>query len=224
MASKYAQVKAENYKWDNRLAQFILTRIMLMPFWKIFNRLEIQGRENIPKKGNYIVCANHISYYDPPLVVYALRKTNIAFMAKEELFHVPILSSAIQKLGAFSVNREKLEIATIRSAREIFKTDWILGIFPEGKRIKSGKIGKANSGFAYLAKSAKANILPVGIIGADKFFGKITVKIGHLIELPENPDELPYLWQKAIAELTGKEIETETETEKETDLVENLVQ
>jgi 1-acyl-sn-glycerol-3-phosphate acyltransferase len=81
----------------------------------------------------------------------------------------------------------------------------LLGIFPEGTRIKTGKIGNVNKGFGYLAKSTNSEILPFGIVGSNTCCGKLIVRIGKPIPVPENPEDAVEQWGKAISELTGLE-------------------
>lgn len=210
MASKFAKVEAKNYKWWRALVQYFVVFFILYPFFKIFYRVKVYGRENIPKDRSIIVAANHLSYFDPVIVSLATKRP-VAYMAKEELFHVPVLSQLIQLLGAFAVNREKLEIATIRSAKAVLTTKWLLGIFPEGTRIKTGKIGDINKGFGYLAKSTNSEILPLGIVGSNTCCGKLIVRIGKPIPVPKNPEDAVEQWGKAISELTGFEYQSTEE-------------
>lgn len=214
MASKFSKVEAKQYHKLRALLQFFVVYFILYPFFKIFYRVEVYGRENIPKDKSIIVAANHLSNFDPVIVSLAVKKP-VAYMAKEELFHVPILSQMIQALGAFSVNRDKLELATIKSAKAVLSTQWLLGIFPEGTRIKTGKIGKINKGFGYLAKATNSEILPLGIIGSNTCCGKLIVKIGKPIPIPENPEEAVEIWGKTISELTGIKYEPDTDTKTE---------
>jgi len=206
MASKYAKIKPETYNWLRVAFQYFIIYFVSRPFFKVFFRVEIHGRENVPEDGAYIVASNHASYFDPFIVCMATRRS-VAFMAKEELFHVPVMSQLIQLLGAFSVNRGKLEVSTIKSAKEILKkTKWLLGIFPEGTRVKDKRVGKINAGFGFLAKATKTNVLPVGIEFRRPFspiFGKLVVRIGKVIELTDNPQDLLEKWGESIAELTG---------------------
>jgi 1-acyl-sn-glycerol-3-phosphate acyltransferase len=204
MASKFAKMEAKNYCWWRAFIQYCVIYFLLYPFFKIFYRVKVYGRENIPKDKSIIVAANHLSYFDPVFISLATKRP-VAYMAKEELFHVPVLSQIIQILGAFSVNREKLEIATIKSAKAALTTKWLLGIFPEGTRIKTGKIGNVNKGFGYLAKTTNSEILPMGIVGSNTFCGKLIVRIGKPIPVPSNPEEAVEAWGKAISELTGLE-------------------
>jgi len=206
MASKFAKAEAKNYCWWRAFIQYCVIYFLLYPFFKILYRVKVYGRENIPKDKSIIVAANHLSYFDPVIVSLATKRP-VAYMAKEELFHVPVLSQIIQILGAFAVNREKLEIATIRSAKAVLTTKWLLGIFPEGTRIKTGKIGNVNKGFGYLAKSTNSEILPLGIVGSNTCCGKLIVRIGKPIPVPENPEDAVGQWGRAVSELTGFEYE-----------------
>jgi len=223
MASKFSKVKPENYNIFKKIFQYFVIYFISYPFFKLFFKVEINGRENVPYDGAYIVASNHSSYFDPFIVCLATKRS-VAFMAKEELFHVPVLSPIIQELGAFAVNREKLEISTIKSAKDILsKTKWLLGIFPEGTRVRVKQVGKINTGFGYLAKATKTKILPVGINFRRPhcpFFGKLVVRIGALIEVSDNPEELLDKWGQSISELTGfeynKEYSTSIESKSET--------
>jgi len=219
MASKFAKVEAKNYRWWRALIQYWVIYFLLYPFFKVFYKIKVYGRENIPKGKSIIVAANHISYFDPVIVSLATKRP-IAFMAKEELFSVPMISQFIQILGAFAVNRKKLEIATIKSAKAVLTTGWILGIFPEGTRITTGKIGNINKGFGSLAKSTNSEIIPIGIVGSNTFCGKLVVRIGKPIPVPENPQDAVDQWGKAISELTGLEYQP---AEKETVQIEEQV-
>jgi len=214
MASKYAKVETKDYTWPKVLFQWILVYIFFIPFFKIVYKAKIIGRENIPKDRSFIVAANHMSYLDPVVLSMAIRRP-VAYMAKEELFHVPILSPLIQALGAFAVNRQNLEIATIKSAKNVVATKkWILCIFPQGTRVKPGRIQRIGQGFAYLSKATKAEILPVAIMGSDKyhflpFSGNLTIKIGKPLPACTDMEETMDQWGQAIAELTGYEYDKE---------------
>lgn len=206
MAKSFAKIDENYYKWWKKLAQDFVVYVVSLPYFKIKHGVEIIGRENIPdpRDGNYIVAANHISNFDPILVSLAM-KIPVAYMAKEELFHIPILGKIVQMLGAFAVNRQKLEISTIRSAKAVLtKTNWCLGIFPEGTRIFSNEVGKIQNGFVFLAKSTKSRILPMGIVGSNSKNEKIVIKIGKPFEISEDPEETKHMWGRAISELTGR--------------------
>ena len=177
----------------------------LMP---IFYKIEYIGRENIPKDRNFIVAPNHISYFDPFIAGEAVRQT-IAFMGKKELFQNPILAFLLDGLACFAVNREKLEVSTIKTALNIFKTDrWRLGIFPQGGIRRNRRIEKINKGFAVIAKQMKTDILPIGITGCEEynwipFKGKVRVVIGEPISYNQEIESIIDEWSYKVATLTG---------------------
>ena len=113
-------------------------------------------------------------------------------------------------LGAFSVDREKLGVSTIKTVMNIKETDWVLGIFPQGTRQEPGVISDITKGFASLAKATKCDILPVGIVGTEiakriPFSGKIIVRIGEVIPYSDDIDSMIKKWGEAVANLTGYE-------------------
>ncbi len=211
MAKNFAKVTPEDYRKKRKNIFYrTFVGLVLFPIVMICQRIKVYGKENIPKSQSFIIASNHISYFDPPIVSIATG-LKVAFMAKKELFEVPILNTFIDWLGAFAVNREKLEVSTIKSAKNVLKTDWSLGIFPQGTRIEVGKIGVINPGFAYFAKSAKADIIPVGITGAEKCPGKAIIRIGKPISHEFEIEELTQKWGEAISELTGFEFDCNNE-------------
>lgn len=198
--------KAEDYTWWRSLIQYFIIYFILYPFFKIFYRVKVYGRENIPKDKSIIVAANHMSYFDPVIISLATKRP-VAYVAKEELFRVPVLAPIIRLLGAIAVDRKKLDVSTIKSARAVLKTNWLLGIFPEGTRVLNGKVGNIQKGFGYLAKMTNSEILPLGIVGSDRFPGKLVVRIGKPIPVPKSPEEAIEGWGVAISELTGFQYE-----------------
>lgn len=187
---------------------------------KLVYRIEVHGLENVPKDNRYIVCPNHLSTLDPPLMV-AVMPRSVSFMAKKELFDIPFLRWWIDWLGAFAVNRESLGPSTVKTVQTIKDSNWVLGMFPQGTRGIPGEIKGVTKGFAGLAKLTKCDILPVGIIGSNEvkrcpFTGKIIVNIGKPIPYDKNPDIVKEKWIEEIQKLTGfKYIEEEPATEGE---------
>ena len=184
---------------------FFVTPLLILKY-----KLKVVGKENIPKKGNLIFAANHVSEMDPPFVASAVNK-HIAFMAKKELFESnDKRHDLIHWLGAFSVDREKPEISTFKTVKDIFQTNWPLGIFPEGGTKKNKKIEDIRKGFVVIAKHAKADIIPVSIVGFDgyatKLFEKnVTVVIGKPISYKLDTDEIIQQWCAEICKNTGFE-------------------
>lgn len=157
--------------------------------FKTFYHLKIEGIENIPPNGSFIIAANHVSYLDPPVVGISFRR-QVFFMAKVELFNIPILSQAIRGLGAFPVVRETADRKAIKHALSLLKAGKIVGIFPEGGRSASGQLREGELGMALLVKQANVPVVPCALIGTYRsikfkgivpIFSKIRVKIGHPI-------------------------------------------
>lgn len=188
----------------------------LIPF---FYKVEYTGKENIPTDRNFIVAPNHISYFDPFLAGEAVKQP-VAFMGKKELFNNNILAFLLDGLACFSVNREKLEVSTIKTALNVFKTQrWMLGIFPQGGIRKNHKIEKVTKGFAVLAKQMKTDILPIGITGCEEynwtpFKGKIKVAIGEIISYDQELDEILDEWGQKVANVIDYTYVHEVQQEK----------
>ncbi len=203
----YTKRKATEFNAWRTFLQILVCRYFYGIRLKFVYRIEVHGLENVPKDNKYIVCANHLSTLDPPMLA-AVMPRRISFMAKQELFDIPFIRWWLDWLGAFAVNRESLSPSTIKTVMEIKKSKWVFGIFPQGTRGIPGTISGVTKGFAGLAKITKCDVLPVGIIGTDEvkripFSGKIIVRIGKPIPYSDKPEEVVEKWIDAIQELTG---------------------
>lgn len=175
----------------------------------LWYKIKVKGKENIPKNKKLIFAANHVSEMDPPFVACAVNK-HVAFMAKKELFEGGLRSWIVKRLGAFSVDREKPSISTFKTVKEVFQTSWPLGIFPEGGTRKNKKIEDIKPGFVSIAKHAKADIVPVSIVGFDGYskglFDKdVTIVIGKPISYELEEEEIVQQWCAEICKNTGFE-------------------
>lgn len=155
---------------------------------KIF-RLEIIGSENEPESGPYIVCANHLSNYDP-IVTALCVKTPISYMAKAELFRIPVVRSIVKMFGAYPVERNKANVSSIKTAISLLESGAIVGMFPQGSRAKGKNPEelKFQSGFAMIAETAKVGVLPITIITKNnrlRLFKKTRAVIGDFIPYME---------------------------------------
>lgn len=157
--------------------------------FEIVYRREITGLNNLPKSGPYILAANHLSNIDPPLVGTCLHK-QIYFIAKKELFEIPVFGWLISHTNAFPVDRGSSDIGALKNALKILSSGKILLVFPEGTRNKPGKIRKLKNGVAMLAVSANVPVVPVAIINSDKLsrFKKLKVKFGAPLTFNSNED------------------------------------
>lgn len=145
-------------------------------FTRFTHRLEVEFLGELPERGCILAC-NHVSDLDPVMLGIAFPKT-IRYMAKSELFRVPVLGPVIRGLGAFPVARGKGDASAINNAVEIVREGGVLGIFPEGGRSKDGKLKKIKSGTAVVAVQTGADIVPASIAyGPRRLFHRREVKV-----------------------------------------------
>ncbi|MNI15081.1 1-acyl-sn-glycerol-3-phosphate acyltransferase [compost metagenome] len=160
-----------------RLGRFLF-RIL---FFTVF-RLRVVGRENVPTDGPVVLCANHTSLLDPPLLGTPLKR-KVHFMAKAELFDIPVFGTIISKVGAFPVKRGGVSKESIRLAISMLKEGSMMGIFPEGSRSNAGGMGK--KGAVSLAFKSGASVVPVAIIGSYSMFKPMKIVYGKPMDLSE---------------------------------------
>ncbi len=169
---------------------------IVSPTLHIYLRGRIYGAENVPQRGPLVVVSNHASDFDPPLLSCCVGRP-VAYMAKEELFKIPIFKQAIQVYGAYPVSRGTADRSAIRAALNYLENGWATGVFLQGTRTPDGRIIDPKRGAALLAAKAKAPLLPVSLWGTERVFKKgsaiprsvpITARIGKVIAAPSSTD------------------------------------
>ena len=127
----------------------------------LFN-IRVVNAEREPDDGGYVVCANHVSATDPIALCYAFKKNQVFFMAKKELFKVPILAPLIKTLGAFPVDRSGSDVSAVKTAIALVNEKKSMGIFPQGHRYVgvNPRETKTKNGVALIATKTGADILP----------------------------------------------------------------
>ncbi len=163
---------------------------LVSPVLHTYFRGRIHGAEHVPQTGKLVVVSNHASYFDPPIVSCAVGRP-VAFMAKEELFRVPVLREGIRLYGAYPVKRGSSDRSAIRAAMDSLEQGWAAGLFLQGTRSPDARITEPKSGAALIAAMAKAPILPVSLWGTERILCNggpwpvpVTVRIGRVIEPP----------------------------------------
>jgi 1-acyl-sn-glycerol-3-phosphate acyltransferase len=133
-------------------------------------RMRVEGQRNVPTRGGILICSNHLSHLDPPLVGTAAPRM-VYHMAKRELFKVPGLAAWMRTIGTIMVHRGQGRQA-IQDAVEYLRQGRAVVIFPEGTRSKTGVLMKGHSGAIVIAIAADVPVVPAVIIGSEKAMTK----------------------------------------------------
>jgi 1-acyl-sn-glycerol-3-phosphate acyltransferase len=151
--------------------------------------LRVCGREHWPKEGGALVCANHQSLFDPPLVGLTCdRRMN--YLARDTLFRIPGLKQLIAFLDAIPIDREGGGLAGLKETLRRLKAGELVLIFPEGTRTRDGEVAPLKPGFIAVARRSRVPLVPVGIDGAFQAWprtarlprlGRIAIAIGEPI-------------------------------------------
>lgn len=193
-----------------------ITAVVFRILFKVFTRLEIEGKENVPPAGSIIVVSNHLHLADPPLLILSLLPRKSRFMAKEELFKSHFFGILMRLAEAFPVQRggtiKDMEVA-LQQAVDVLGEGLVLGMFPEGGRSPKAQLLWGQPGMAVIALRSGAPILPVGIAGTEKLKGlgwlrrpEVTVKFGEPFRLPVTEGRLSKPQLKLMTGLIMKRI------------------
>ncbi|TVQ20434.1 MAG: 1-acyl-sn-glycerol-3-phosphate acyltransferase [Leptolyngbya sp. DLM2.Bin15] len=165
---------------------------VVSPMLHLYFRGRIYGADQVPMHGPLIVVTNHASDFDPPIVSNCVGRP-VSFMAKQELFRVPVLRQAIRLYGAYPVKRGAADRSAIRAALQQLDQGWSVGIFLQGTRTPDARIPSPKLGAALIAAHAQVPLLPVSLWGTQAILTKknpfprpvpVTVRIGELISPP----------------------------------------
>jgi 1-acyl-sn-glycerol-3-phosphate acyltransferase len=153
--------------------------------------MRVVGAENVPLHGPLIVACNHVAYLDPPLLGAAAPR-RISYMAKIELFRIPVLGPLIRALGAFPVDRSKGDVGAIRVSVRTLREGVAVGIFPEGGRNPDGR-NQPKTGAALLAQLSGAPVVPAYVSGTSgaRFRHPITVAFGKPLYFVKDGQKAP---------------------------------
>ncbi len=160
-------------------------------------RGQTYGADQVPQQGPLVVVSNHASDFDPPILSNCVGRP-VAYMAKQELFQVPVLGTLIRWYGAYPVKRGAVDRSAIRSALAMLEAGWATGVFLTGTRTVDGQIVDPKLGAALIAAKVQAPLLPVSLWGTQAILSKgkgsipsavpVTVRIGELIPPPPSTE------------------------------------
>lgn len=186
----------------------VIVRNAIYIYCKIVYKLQIIGKENVPKEDAVLFCGNHRTYLDPPLIVVTAGR-HMRFMAKEELAKNKFLAFLGVVFEAIYVKRDSKDITAMKEALKTLKNGGCIGLFPEGTRNGLEKNhGKLKNGAAYLALKTGAKIVPIGIQGDSKPFHKSIIVYGKPLDLSKYKDlkKIDEQVEDEVSELLKNEI------------------
>jgi 1-acyl-sn-glycerol-3-phosphate acyltransferase len=182
------------------------------PVLKTLFRLRAEGEENLPKKGGYVLAANHNSNFDPwPLGLPLWPDRFLRFMAKSELYWWP-LKHIINAGGGFPVRRGERDVEAMKRAVELAREGHVVAMFPHGTRRRKGLVKryqpKAHTGAARIALEAGVPLVPAAIGGTDRLsrLGPLRVRYGLPLDLDDLNGKEPSVAAREATERLMAEI------------------
>ena len=171
-------------KYLNNIGKSIV-RGAIWIYCKIVYRAKAIGTENIPKSGAVLICGNHKSFLDPPLIEVTCKRKDVRFLAKRELTKNKFLAFLAKQFREILVDRDSKDMTAIKETLKGFKNGDCIAIFPEGTRNGIQKGEKVKEGAAFFALNSNAVVIPVGIKGGEKPFKKVTITYGKPMDFSE---------------------------------------
>ncbi len=186
---------------------------------KVLFSIKVINPENEPEEGGYLICSNHVSAADAVVICYAFKKNQAHFMAKKELFKIPLLSGLIRLLGAFPVDRGGSDVGAVKKAISMIKDGMGVAMFPQGHRHPGvdPRNTPVKNGAGLISSRAECDVMPVYVLrkkNTFRLFKKTYVIIGEKIdratlkELGNNAAITEYIFDKicTLGENTAKEL------------------
>src|SRR5215204_2195645 len=154
--------------WRSRGTAYEVVRVLTAPVRRALVRLEVENPENLPAQGPAIVVANHLSFLDSVLLMFALPR-RVSVLGKAEYTDHRITRWLFCGAGMIPVRRQNPGdvVHAVEQVADVLDHGEVIGLFPEGTRSRDGRLHKGRSGAAHLALTTGAPLVPAGIIGTD---------------------------------------------------------
>jgi 1-acyl-sn-glycerol-3-phosphate acyltransferase len=173
----------------------MLARILRWIFnaaFALLTKRELHGFDNLPPHGPYILAANHLSYFDLPLLYGLVGGPHVTGWAAEKYQHHPLFNPLVRLGGGTFIRRGEVDRKALDFAVDWLKRGNVFGMAPEGTRSKTGMLARGKTGAAYLANLAGAAIVPFAITGTEALWQtlirlrrpRLTVRVGIPFRLP----------------------------------------
>ncbi len=176
-------------------------------FFKVFYSSKVFGIENVPSQGPGIIASNHTSNWDPPLIGSSIKRKDIYYLSKDELFRNFILRFIFSRVHAFPVKRNRIDKKALRKALEVIKKGHLLLIFPEGTRREKERYEDVFPGISFLARRTGVKVIPGFVLSPRlaKFFNKsVTVAFSEPIRFSDSEDDYDFA-QRVMREIQKEE-------------------
>lgn len=180
---------------------------LLRALLTLLMRWKAEGRGRVPGTGPLVVVSNHLHNADPPVLGAGIARRRIRFMAKVELFSGP-LGWVVRSWGAFPVRRFDADLRALMTAEKLLKEGWAIGMFPEGTRSRTGRMGPLHPGTALIALRSGATVLPCGITGTERLRRPLSIlrrpRFGVTIGEPIHVERTKKPSEAQVSELTER--------------------
>ena len=179
--------------WQDHGSAYEIVRVLTAPARRGLVRLQVENPENLPADGPAIVAANHVSFFDSVLLMFALSRP-VSVLGKAEYTDRRLTNWLFCGAGMIPVERGSPShlAQSFDQVRRVLDRGEVVGVFPEGTRSRDGLLHRGHSGAAHLALTTGAPLVPVGIIGTGSIlptgarlvrpFRRATVSVGEPIE------------------------------------------
>lgn len=180
--------------WREHGSAYEVTRLLTAPVRRLLIRLRIEEPEHLPDDGPAIVVANHLSFIDSILLMFALPRP-VSVLGKAEYTDNRITKWLFCGAGMIPIRRENPAdlVRAFEQVREVLDQGRVVGMFPEGTRSRDGLLHRGHSGAAHLALTTGAPLVPIGIVGTDRVlptgarlvrpFHRATIRLGEPIDV-----------------------------------------
>ncbi len=149
-----------------------LCHYVLRVMFDLFFRGDVVGVENVPKRGGFLLAANHASFLDGPMIGCQISR-QVAYFARKTLWKGGISTWWLDSVGTIPVDRDGgQDVSAIKRVLKSIKADWGLILFPEGTRTIDGSLQSAKAGVGFIACKTQVPVVPVRIFGSFEAYGK----------------------------------------------------